>query len=76
MIKTPEYHDNKILEADFGEDLESSVLTYAAETSEEAEVEPEEINQSQIPMSPSRVFGYATLDGINKSDNRIQHPIR
>ena len=43
MIKTPEYHDNKILEAEYGEDLESSVLTYSAETSEEAEVEPEEI---------------------------------
>merc|ERR1711917_9031 len=43
MIKTPEYHDNKVFEAEFGEDLESSVLTYAAETSEEAEVEPEEI---------------------------------
>ena len=42
----------------------------------EPEIEPEEINQSQIPMSPSRVFGYATLDGINKSDNRIQYPIR
>ena len=40
------------------------------------EIEPEEINQSQIPMSPSRVFGYATLDGINKSDNRIRYPIR
>ena len=42
MIKTPEYHGNKIIEAEFGEDLESSVLTYAAETSE-AEAKPEEI---------------------------------
>ena len=41
------------------------------------EVEPEVTNQ--LPMNPSRTptqYGYATLDGISKSDYRIQYPIR
>ena len=41
MIQTPEYHDNKIIETEFAEDLESSPLTYAAETLKEPEFEAE-----------------------------------
>ena len=37
-------------------------------------LEPEVINQ--LPMNPSRPFGYATLDGTNNSNQRIRYPIR
>ena len=87
VMEFPAYGDSPIDESyveprDSNPTQSSNLNSYSSEYDSgyesdtfESEVEPE-INQSEIPMNPSRTLGYATLDGISQSNYRIQYPIR